>query len=150
MYNSETWTLKQTQENRLGLRVFEISCLRRIAGVTCRDRNKEVCDRVGLFHDVANRIPGTVTANAVFWSCAKNGSYRIRNWHSTDMCMGQEDKEDPKRWIDMVKDDCKQRDHDIIKQYNTIQYDSVYLTCSKKLAGSQLSLPHGIINKIKL
>jgi len=25
---------------------------------------------------------------------------------------------------------------------NTIQYDSVYLTCSKKLTGSQLSLPH--------
>jgi len=31
---------------------------------------------------------------------------------------------------------------------NTIRYDSVYLTCSKKLTGSQLSLPHGI-NKIK-
>jgi len=26
---------------------------------------------------------------------------------------------------------------------HTIQYDSVYLTCSKKLTGSQLSLPHG-------
>jgi len=26
---------------------------------------------------------------------------------------------------------------------DTIQYDSVYLTCSKKLTGSQLSLPHG-------
>jgi len=27
--------------------------------------------------------------------------------------------------------------------YDTIQYDSGYLTCSKKLTGSQLSLPHG-------
>ena len=27
----------------------------------------------------------------------------------------------------------------------TIRYDSVYLTCSKKLTGSQLSLPHGNI-----
>jgi len=56
MYNSETWTLKQTQENRL--RLFEMSCLRRIAGVTRRDRirNKEVCDRVGLLRDVANHI----------------------------------------------------------------------------------------------
>jgi len=26
---------------------------------------------------------------------------------------------------------------------HTIRYDSVYLTCSKKLTGSQLSLPHG-------
>jgi len=33
--------------------------------------------------------------------------------------------------------------------YDTIRYDSVYLTCSKKLTGSQLSLPHGIeINKL--
>ena len=28
-----------------------------------------------------------------------------------------------------------------------IRYDSVYLTCSKKLTGSQLSLPHGINKK---
>ena len=27
--------------------------------------------------------------------------------------------------------------------YDTIRYDSVYLTCSKKLTGSQLSPPHG-------
>ena len=30
---------------------------------------------------------------------------------------------------------------------DTIRYDSVYLTCSKKLTGSQLSLPHGINKK---
>jgi len=26
---------------------------------------------------------------------------------------------------------------------NILRYDSVYLTCSKKLTGSPLSLPHG-------
>jgi len=31
----------------------------------------------------------------------------------------------------------------------TIWYDGVYLTCSKKLTGSQLSLPHGINKKLK-
>ena len=31
----------------------------------------------------------------------------------------------------------------------TIRYDSVYLTCSKKLTGSQLSLPHGTNKKLK-
>ena len=30
-----------------------------------------------------------------------------------------------------------------------IRYDSVYLTCSKKLTGSQLSLPHGTNKKLK-
>jgi len=35
--------------------------------------------------------------------------------------------------------------------YNTIRYDTIvgYLTCSKKLTGSQLSLPHGINRKLK-
>jgi len=32
---------------------------------------------------------------------------------------------------------------------DTIQYDSGYLTCSKKLTGSQLSLQHGINKKLK-
>ena len=36
-----------------------------------------------------------------------------------------------------------------IIRYDTIRYDSVYLTCSKKLTGSQLSLPHGINKKLK-
>ena len=31
----------------------------------------------------------------------------------------------------------------------TIRYDSVYLTCSKKLTGSQLSLPHGTNKNLK-
>ena len=31
----------------------------------------------------------------------------------------------------------------------TIRNDSVYLTCSKKPMGSQLSLPHGINKKLK-
>jgi len=34
-------------------------------------------------------------------------------------------------------------------RYDTIRYDSVYLTCSKKLTGSQLSLSHGINKKLK-
>ena len=32
---------------------------------------------------------------------------------------------------------------------HTIRYDSVYLTCSKKLTGSQLSPPHGINKQLK-
>ena len=33
--------------------------------------------------------------------------------------------------------------------HDTIRYDSVYLTCSKKLTGSQLSSPHGTNKKLK-
>ena len=38
--------------------------------------------------------------------------------------------------------------HSLLFQ-NTIRYDSVYLTCSRKLTGSQLSLPHGTNKKLK-
>jgi len=34
-------------------------------------------------------------------------------------------------------------------RYDTIRYDSVYLTCSKKLTGSQLNPPHGTNKKLK-
>ena len=34
-------------------------------------------------------------------------------------------------------------------RHHTIRYDSVCLTCSKKLTGSQLSLPHGTNKKLK-
>ena len=34
-------------------------------------------------------------------------------------------------------------------RYDTIRYDSGYLTCSKKLTCSQLSLPYGINRKLK-
>jgi len=56
LYNSETWTLKVTQQNRL--RVFEMACLRRIVGVTRRDRirNVEICNRLGSRPDVISRI----------------------------------------------------------------------------------------------
>ena len=35
------------------------------------------------------------------------------------------------------------------KPYFSLRYDSVYLTCSKKLTCSQLSLPHGTNKKLK-
>jgi len=40
LYNAETWTLKQQQKRKL--RVFEMAVLRRICGVTRRDRQRNV------------------------------------------------------------------------------------------------------------
>jgi len=37
----------------------------------------------------------------------------------------------------------------VIEKSFTIRYDSGYLTCSKKLTGSQLSLPHRTNKKIE-
>jgi len=40
LYNAETWTLKQEQKRKLG--VFEMAVLRKICGVTRRDRRRNV------------------------------------------------------------------------------------------------------------
>jgi len=45
-YNTETWTMKEKPKQRL--RVFEMACLRKIEGVTRRDRirNEEILNRL--------------------------------------------------------------------------------------------------------
>ena len=63
-YNVETWTLREKQKQRL--RVFEIACLRKIEGVTRRDRirNEEIFNRLNIIIgiiDVEYRTSGCDT-----------------------------------------------------------------------------------------
>ena len=91
-----------------------MSCLRRIAGVTSRDRirNKEVYDRVGLLQDVAHRIQQRRMQYFGHVQRMDHTSYPKLALHG--YVHGTRRQGRPtKRWIDMVKDDCKQRDIDI-------------------------------------
>ena len=56
LYGAETWTLKKTDESKL--HTFEMNCLRKILGVTRRDRtrNVDVRERLGIEEIVNNRI----------------------------------------------------------------------------------------------
>jgi len=130
LYNSETWTLKQTQENRL--RVFEMSCLRRIAGVTRRDRirNKEVCDRVGLLQDIANRIQQQ--RMQYFGHVQRMDHTRYPKLALHGYVHGT--RRPKKRWIDTVKDDCRQRNVTLafIKQQrwlNIVRHEGAWWSC---------------------
>ena len=53
------------------------------------------------------------------------------------------------RWFCCCVQATSWRDISVSNANYTIRYDSVYLTCSKKMTGSQLSLPHGINKKLK-
>jgi hypothetical protein len=55
-YNSETWTLKEEQISRL--KVFEMACLRKLEGVTRRDRvrNEEIYNRLHLSRNIVDSI----------------------------------------------------------------------------------------------
>ena len=56
LYGAESWTMKKDDENRL--HVFEMTCLRRILGVTRLDkiRNTKIKESLNLDQDVLNRI----------------------------------------------------------------------------------------------
>ena len=56
LYNSETWTLKAKDEAKL--RVFEMMVLRKICGVSLRDRrrNEEIRATLEIEIDVVERI----------------------------------------------------------------------------------------------
>ena len=55
-YNSETWTLKGESKRRL--LVFEMGCLRRIVGVSRRDkmRNTDIRRKAGVEDDIVLKI----------------------------------------------------------------------------------------------
>jgi len=70
LYNSETWTLKEASKRNL--KVFEMSYLRRIKGVTRRERNRNVVIRqevMGVRVDVIKRIQERDSATLDMW-CA--------------------------------------------------------------------------------
>jgi len=130
MYNSETWILKQTQENRL--RIFKMSCLRRLAGVTRKDRirNKEVCDRVGLLQDVADRVQQRRMQHIGHVKRMDHTRYPKLALHG--YVHGTRRQGRPKKkWIDMVNDNCKQRDLDIHQATEMTQRRSAWRSLVK-------------------
>jgi len=75
-------------------------------------RNKEVCDRVGLLQDVTNRIQQRRTQ--YFGHVQRMDHTRYPTLALHGYVHGTRRQGRPKkRWIDMVKDDCKQHDIDI-------------------------------------
>jgi hypothetical protein len=56
LYNSETWILREADKSKL--RVFEMNCLRKIQGVTRKDRkrNDDIRRELGMEIDVVQRI----------------------------------------------------------------------------------------------
>jgi len=56
LYNAETWTLKQEHQRKLG--VFEMAVLKRICGVTRRDRkrNIDIMNALDIDEDVVEQL----------------------------------------------------------------------------------------------
>ena len=108
LYNSETWTLNGADEGRL--RAFEMSVLRRICGVSLRDRwrNEEIRAlleididvvevirrrRLSYFGHVSRKKPERIPAKVMHgWIHGSRPRGMLR-----------------KRWLDVVQEDCEGR-----------------------------------------
>ena len=120
MYNTETWTLKESSKRRL--RVFEMACLRTIInnnnnninnnnsiieGVTKWDniRNTEIRSRLGCTYDIIHRIQQRRLR--YFGHISRMANYRYPKIVMEGYVHGQRSKGRPKRrWIDGLKEDC--------------------------------------------
>src|ERR1043165_4110194 len=107
LYNSETWTLKETHKQRL--RVFEMACLRRIEGVTRRDkiRNKEIHNRLNIQYDIVNRIQNRRLR--YFGHVTRMGNDRYPKIALNGYVHGKRKRgRQKKRWMDVIKQDCRE------------------------------------------
>jgi len=116
-----------------------MSCLRRIAGVTRRGRtrNKEVCDRVGLLQNVATRIQHWLMQYFGHVLKMDHTIYPKLTLHG--YVHGTRQGRLKKRWIDTVKDDCKQRDLDIHQATEMTQHRSAWRSLMKLPMGPSAS-----------
>ena len=104
LYNSETWTLREDTKQRL--RVFEMGCLRRILGVTRRDRirNAHVRERLNLSTDIVQRV--AERRLRFFGHVVRMPAHRLPLVAIQGQVHGKRSRGRPqKRWIDNVKED---------------------------------------------
>ncbi len=106
LYNSETWALKEETKRRL--LVFEMTCLRRITGISRKDkiRNTTIRKRAGVEEDIVQKI--TRNRLRYFGHVVRMPSSRFPNMALYGQVHGQRSIGRPRmRWIDNVKKDCE-------------------------------------------
>ena len=105
LYNSETWTLKQ--EHKRKLQVFEMAVLRRICGVTRRDRkrNVDIMNAPAIDRDITDLIQ--IRRLTYFGHVSRMQPERYPHVLLHGHVTGCRPRGRPrKRWIDNVKEDC--------------------------------------------
>jgi hypothetical protein len=106
MYGSETWTMKKEDENRL--LVFEMTCLRKILGVTKLDkiRNTIIRTSLGLKLNVIERI--TIKRLRYFGHIQRMPQHRYPSIALNGYVAGKRPRGRPvKRWLDDIRSDCQ-------------------------------------------
>jgi len=116
LYNAETWTTTADIQRRL--RTFEMSCLRRILGVTrlaCM-RNTDVMDRLNVKQDIVQRLQ--TRRLRFFGHVVRMPPERLPYIALHGRADGQRPRGRPrKRWLDGVQEDCRDRGMSLIEAF---------------------------------
>ena len=105
LYNAETWTMKEELNRKLC--VFEMTVLRRIAGVTRRDRkqSRDIRMDLGVERDVVNRV--RAKRLSYFGHVVRMQPARTPNILLYGRVHGRRSVGRPrKRWLDNIREDC--------------------------------------------
>jgi hypothetical protein len=108
LYNAETWTMKAADESKI--RAFEMSVLRRICGVSLRDkwRNDDIKALLGIEIDVVERIQRRRLS--YFGHVSRMKSDRVPLRMLNGRIHGNRPRGRPRRnWLDAVEEDCRER-----------------------------------------
>ena len=132
-FSDATWLYINSQRSSCKRRKTDYEYLKcPVWGVTRRDRirYKEVCDWVDLLQDVANRIQQR--RMQYFGHVQRMDHTRYPKLALHGYVHGTRTHGRPKkRWIDMVKDDCRQRDLDIHQATEMTQHRSAWRSLVK-------------------
>ena len=106
-YGSESWTLKKKDEHRL--LVFEMSCLRRIMGVSRRDkiRNTNIRERTNCQITIVEKIKAkqlTYFGHVIRMSNQRYPKLAVEGRIEGHRPRGRP----PKRWLDNIKSSCQE------------------------------------------
>jgi len=105
LYNAETWTLKQEQKRKLC--VFEMTVLKRICGVTRRDRrrNVDIMNKLAIDRDIAELLQ--IHRLTYFGHVSRMQPERYPHILRHEHIAGSRPQGRPrKKWIDNIKEDC--------------------------------------------
>ena len=114
LYNAETWTMKAADDSRV--RAFEMSVLRRICGVSLRDkwRNSDIKAHLETESDVVEKIRRRRLSYFGHVNRMKPDRIPLRMLNSR--LHGYRPRGRPRRkWLDTIEEDCKER-HIILLQ----------------------------------
>src|SRR6218665_3200294 len=106
------WTLKEKQKPRLS--VFKMACLRRIEGVTRRDkiRNEEIYNRLNIRYSIIDTIQNKRLC--YFGHLTRMQDERYRIIACSGYVHGVRKRGRPKkRWIDMIRNGRQRTEYDI-------------------------------------